>query len=184
MAEGMKRKVTSRNGNYVFPQLDVHVREKHIQQGIPRNSGYCMVSEAIKESIYDKYGEIPARVSTDLQTIRFTMPSRDLRYIYFTPASVQSALVKFDQGEEPDPFTFRLKTIAGGQIVPVVHRDPSTKSKTKTKVTITENNGDGAVMVKKTFQGGKYREVPIVVGGREPPRFSKRRVFGLKNFKP
>lgn len=85
------------NGRKVAVTTDV------IEQSIRADSGHCMIADAIKQQIPGA-----SRVSVDLQTIRFSDRKKGLRYIYLTPPECQAALVNFDQGIDPEPFTFQL----------------------------------------------------------------------------
>jgi len=66
-----------------------------------------MIAEAIKR-------EVPAarNVSVDLAQIRWSDPVKNVRYIYFTPRICQIALIQYDRGHKPQPFTFMLRTAA------------------------------------------------------------------------
>src|SRR5262245_25598421 len=99
------RGVVKQRRNKLAPQLVCTVTQKIIDQAVPRDSGYCMLAEAVKSTFPHA-----RKVSVDLQTIRLTDGERGLRYVYLTPRVCQVALVNFDQGIEPEPFTFTLRS--------------------------------------------------------------------------
>jgi hypothetical protein len=47
-------------------------------------------------------------VKVDLQSIRLTDPENNLRYLFLTPGIPQAALVTWDEGVKPQPFSFQL----------------------------------------------------------------------------
>ena len=76
-----------------------------------------MIAEAIKKAIPRATG-----VSVDLQAIRWTDPDLQLRYVFLTPREAQVALLHFDRGETPEPFTMKLSNAH------VLRANPSVKS--------------------------------------------------------
>jgi hypothetical protein len=86
------------------PRVDVNVTKPIMDLSKGRNSSHCMIAEALRDARPDA-----ASISVDLQTIRFSLPNRRLRYTYLTPRIAQLALIKFDQGQMPEPFSFSLK---------------------------------------------------------------------------
>jgi len=86
------------------------VTEDLVQAALPADSGHCMIADAVKAAVPNAKA-----VSVDLATIRWTDPRMGRRYIYFTPPSVQRALLLFDNAVLPKPFTFVLR--APAQIV-------------------------------------------------------------------
>lgn len=94
---------------YRAPEVRVQVTAPVIEQSRHRDSAHCMVAEAVKVAFPGAQ-----RVSVDVQTIRFTDPKRNLRYVYLTPRVAQEAIIYFDQGELPEEFGFLLKR---GQVV-------------------------------------------------------------------
>lgn len=85
------------------PKAEIFVDQKTIADAISRNSSHCMIAEAVKKAI--PYAQ---NVMVDLQSIRLTDKERGLRYTYLTPRLAQLALIKFDQGERPNPFKILL----------------------------------------------------------------------------
>jgi hypothetical protein len=64
-----------------------------------------MLSDAVK--LAAPWG---THIASDLQSIRITDPQRGLRYTYLTPRTAQLALLAFDQGKKPPPFSFSLSS--------------------------------------------------------------------------
>jgi hypothetical protein len=147
------------------PAPKISITPDIIAAACVRNSSKCMVSDQIHESIPGA-----CYISTDLQTIRWTDKKKGLRYVYLTPRNVQIAIVDFDKGIKPAPFSFRLR---GGAVHLSQtdqrhrpHRIRDRVSKTKAKI------------VKRGHRG----TVPDIVGGRTPPIASAHmRTFGLRN---
>jgi len=73
----------------------VSVTQEHIDRAKPKDSGHCMIALAIAEQIPNA-----RRVWVDLQTIRYTLPQKEVRYTYFTPRIAQLMLLAFDHGGE------------------------------------------------------------------------------------
>jgi len=84
-------------------RVDVAVTPEVIETAVEGDSGHCMIADAVKAALPDA-----RNISVDLQTIRFSDPKKRMRYVYLTPRMAQLALVDFDAGEKPEPFTFRL----------------------------------------------------------------------------
>lgn len=87
------------------PKVTVHVTEEVIGRAVRADSTACMIADAIKEQVPGARS-----VSVDLQSIRWTDPTKGLRYIYLTPSNAQGALIMFDQGMAMEPFTVRLRS--------------------------------------------------------------------------
>lgn len=84
-------------------RFQIHVTEGDIANGLRNNSYHCAVSCAIARQIPDaKY------VSTDIQTIRFSLAEAGERVTYLTPPDVQQYVIAFDAGDVLRPFTFTL----------------------------------------------------------------------------
>lgn len=84
-------------------RVDVEVTPEVIKTAVEGDSGHCMIADAVKAAVPNA-----RNISVDLQTIRFSDPVKRMRYVYLTPRMAQLALVDFDGGEKPEPFTFRL----------------------------------------------------------------------------
>ncbi len=83
--------------------MKIAVTKEHINNGVAKDSTHCMIADAIK-------GSCPRAqfIQVDLQTIRWTDPTKGMRFVHLTPAIAQSALLKFDQGQDVKPFSFSL----------------------------------------------------------------------------
>lgn len=186
------------------PRVPVDVTEYLIEDSTARDSGHCMIADAVKEAVPDA-----TYISADIQTIRFTRGG--FRYTYLTPRKAQVALIQFDQGEKPEPFAFQLRTgqtTRSGSRAAVKTGKPqerteaqqkasedamehSTKGFHTEKKTRAANKGDTAKLVQHP---GGQSAVPDIRGGRVPPVAplaggsgvgntvpkSRRRVFGLR----
>lgn len=169
------------------PKVHIKVTPEIIAESMQRDSRHCMIAEAIKKSYPDA-----THVSVDLATIRFTDIKRGLRFTYLTPRIAQVQLVKFDQGVEPPPFDFQIRS-------PQVTRSGNTRTPPKRQLSLKEQK-------QRTEAGKKLNEklkrtrlhardssrkglVPDRVGGKTPPLqfgedgvpFSRRRAFGLRS---
>jgi hypothetical protein len=146
------------------PKITVPVTEEIIASAIPRDSGHCMVADAVRAMRPDAIF-----VAVDIQTIRFTEAGR--RYVYLTPRTVIQALLDFDHGDKPEPFTFRLRN---------AHVMQAGKKVPKTPAELKLNHSGGSAP-------------PVRVGGQAPPtgplsnvgtnrgnRTGQRREFGLR----
>jgi len=172
------------------PKLTVCVTEAHIDLGVPRDSGFCIFAEAIKSTFPDAKS-----VAVDLQTIRFTDPKKGFRYAYLTPRVCQVAIINFDQGHKPAPFTFRLRA---GQVTPVkekrsleqkavknldarIRRAAARETRERDEgervhATIAPSNDSGAAGMPEKIGG----QLPPLQKTRDGVPFSRRRAFGLK----
>jgi hypothetical protein len=159
-------------------ELSVRVDVETIDDAIPRDSSHCMIAEAVRSAF-------PAAkaISVDLQTIRFSDPDRGLRYTYLTPRVAQLALINFDMGVKPEPFSFRLR---GGGVTASGRRPPLQKQSEEHVEKATAARKATAEKVRKmsaTIVGrGRAGTAAEVVGGRTPPvtTFARRRSFGLR----
>jgi hypothetical protein len=169
------------------PRFRVSVSKTRIELSIRRDSSHCMISEAIAEAAPHM-----RNISTDLGTIRMTDPVRRLRYTYLTPATAQRALVEFDRGVNPEPFSFELRTCA--QITRSHPREkvngidgrtvPRKPDKKRTMLALSDPFEDlGPKVVIAAPRAGSGSQ-PIVVGGRPPPgNLGRTRKFGLRQLR-
>lgn len=88
-------------------RVAVSVTAELIEGAIPMDSSHCMIADAIKKAV-----PLAKAVSVDLASIRWTDPRAGKRYLYLTPPSVQAALIRFDNGQKPEPFRFTLRNPA------------------------------------------------------------------------
>lgn len=177
-----KRKEASVKPKIVMPKgpsFTVEVTHAIMDHARVRDSSHCMIAMAIRDVMPQM-----SSIAVDLQTIRFTDRGQGYRYSYLTPRIAQRALIDFDQGVMPEPFSFRLM---GAHVTLMTH-----KPKMQTPRSMTE--GQRAALAKAT---GVLRGTSIVVdnegngsqprrvGGALPPlsRFARRREFGLKSLK-
>jgi hypothetical protein len=157
------------------PQVTLTLTGEILADAQRRDSSHCMWAEAVKAAV--PHAE---HVAVDLQTIRFTDPSRGLRYSYLTPRKAQVSLIRFDQGlETPVGLTVKLRD---GQV---------TKARNYEKVRRPKNTEmpDGHKTVLHTQRpSGEVGDVPVVVGGTPPPMGplaspsyrGKKRRYGLR----
>jgi hypothetical protein len=189
------------------PQLEVEVTAEIIEDSKSRDSGHCMVAEGTKAAFKEKFGYLPTHVSVDIQTIRLTDPEKNIRITYLTPLTTQKAILQFDQGMTPEPFSVQLRQ---GQVT-LANRRTRTAGKEKKPPTAKQlaaakNAGEafregaglparkGNMAIEK--EGSKVREglkkaglqdngsgkVPSKSGGSPPPTtpVGRRRAFGLR----
>jgi hypothetical protein len=160
------------------PRVHVAVKAETINTSMRANSSHCMIAEAIKLAVPEA-----KHVAVDISTIRWSDPAKGLRYVYLTPRVAQEALVDFDEGTPPSPFSFILR----GAHVSRAGRPP----------------GPSALVADaelgKPGKGGKKRPQPLPtraklqtdgkdsrphrVGGRRPPQLHHRREFGMRGFR-
>jgi hypothetical protein len=165
------------------------ITEEIINAAIQRDSSHCVIADALRAAVPNAQ-----RVSVDIQTIRFTDPMSERRYIYLTPALCQMILVDFDQGRKPAPMAIRLG-------------NPSQITRSGSTVTKREANQRRAAEEKAAkvaaADGGKVRAPskrrgviagghgnPTILGGDPPPIAAlsstrgRRRTFGLRSLRP
>lgn len=170
------------------PVIDVMVTKEIIATAVPRDSGYCMIAEAVQVAYPDA-----GKVLVDLQTIRVPDPKRGLKYIYLTPRIAQQALVDFDQGIEVEPFPMRLRAAHV-----IIERSPEQIARKAERQRIyrlppEEREAARAALGIKPYDRPRLRSgpggsLPQRFGGSEPPLqktrdgvvYSRRREFGLR----
>ena len=86
------------------PRVTVTIDRETIESSVRRDSRHCMIAEALKQAMPSM-----TSVTVDLASIRFTDPARRLRFVYITPRPAQIALIDFDRGVMPKPFSVVLK---------------------------------------------------------------------------
>jgi len=157
-------------------RVEVQITAEIIESAVKADSSHCMIADAIK-------AQVPGAkfVSVDLQSIRFTDPKRGVRYLYLTPGIAQVALLRFDQGEDVEPFALKLPKPAQVAAVSTTKDPPELgdsgpgprKRKPRTPKKVAGNGS-----------------VPTVIGGNLPPNGvlsnarGKRRTFGLRQVRP
>ena len=152
--------------------MDFAVTADVIEASVRRDSSHCMIAEALKAAYPSA-----TFVSVDLATIRFSDPATGLRYIYLTPRAAQEALIRFDQGEKPEPFRIRGRA---AQILPT----GAARRNHDNRRTVQPARTDGADGAPPTVIGGHQLPVGQLA---DPPkktkgvqRTSQRREFGLR----
>lgn len=160
----------------------MEVTEEVVERATPRNSGHCVIADALALAVPEA-----AKISVDLQTIRYSLPSTGKRYVYLTPAPAQRALVDFDQGVRPEVQSIRLGRPI--QIVPInrskkVDRgDTDTVKRKRNVITVIPDGREGvAVRIGGDTPPTAALSSPPVMNSR---RYSgQRRSFGLKILRP
>lgn len=147
------------------PNVTIKITEAEIQKAIPKDSGHCMIADAVKRIV-----PTAEHVAVDLQSIRWSDRKRGVRYTYLTPAIAQMALLRFDDGIKVEPFQFIVRK---AHITRMNITGSQTKRIPKNKTLVSRGNG-----------------VPEPIGGRAPGRGAlandasrisgKRRAFGLR----
>lgn len=192
--------MAGRRARAYSPRIVVDVTAEDIATAIPQDSGHCMIADAIQRLHPDVTG-----VSVDLATVRFTDKAKGKRYVYLTPELAQMALLMFDQGELPPPFTFELKRAA--QIVPVTTSKARRAKKEASRAAALVNQAAAVLEGKEASgdrptsrgpaelvppAGGSRESIPVKVGGKAPaigalahtgqahPKYGRRRTFGLR----
>jgi hypothetical protein len=174
MARSPKSSEGHKGGRGIVLDIDEHI----IRLAVERSSSHCVIADALRMAV-------PAaeRVSVDLQTIRFTDPKTERRYVFLTPPAAQVVLVKFDQGIMPEPFLLKL-----GKPAQIVRKGASHPDKSKPR----KRTAGRAIVppAKREIRATTSHDTPTVFGGRTPPTAAlssttgRRRTFGLKSLKP
>jgi hypothetical protein len=160
-----------------------------------------MIAESLKASLpYATY------VSVDIQTIRFSDKANGARYVYLTPRIAQEALVKFDAGEEVEPFRCELRdphisamNTPRSQRKGAPRTEVQQKSFEETRSRLTSARSGGRGASPKLVSDGKRKPgpkgggqpLPRLEGGKLPPTsalasgsgripLQRRRVHGLR----
>lgn len=163
------------------PRLDVRVTQEIIDAAAVRDSSHCMIAEAIAAA-----HPTATYIAVDLATIRFTDEAAGFRYIYLTPRPAQGALLDFDQGAKPEPFTIHARA---AQVVRTGKRRTDYSAELKRVGSTDPETGE------LDYNGGG-NALPVKVGGMTPDlgplahthsrskpkgvRTGKRRAFGLR----
>ena len=123
------------------------------------NSANCMIAVALKRALPHAQA-----VSVDLATIRYTDKERRERFIYLTPPTAQAALLLYDAGGQPEPFSVRANV---AQIVPM---NRGRKVKTDgAKATQGRPKGSKTTRRARTRPNGRSPGEVIKDGGTPPP---------------
>jgi hypothetical protein len=157
-------------------RFDLNVTQDLIDHAVRGSSASCAVADAIKYQIPDV-----SHVQVDIQTIRFSFPSRHERLVFLTPRRVQEYIVDFDAGDAIAPFTVQLRNpgvTATKTVIPDETDTPDASLTHRRRKPAQVINDDGKVL---TGSGQGIRRI----GGRTPPKLatSTQRTFGLKAFR-
>lgn len=148
-------------------RVDVEVSPDLISTATRADSSHCMIADAVKLAVPDATG-----ISVDLQTIRFSDRKRRLRYVYLTPRIAQLALVEFDAGEKPKPFTFRLDrahVIAMRKPVSVVPRAAASPARRQALEKARASQAGGPAPLSSGMAIRRTGNIPDRIGGVAPP---------------
>jgi hypothetical protein len=86
-------------------RCEIAVLDRRLAEALRANSSHCAIAFAIRDAIPEA-----RRIAVDLQTIRWSLPKRGVRYVFLTPhVAQQDVIIPFDQGEECHPVTFKMK---------------------------------------------------------------------------
>lgn len=171
-----------KGGRPKAPVVTLEVTRTIIEASRQQDSRHCMIATAVKMAVPN------ARfVSVDVQTIRFTDPVKRLRYTYLTPRVAQVALVNFDMGDLPEPFTVRLSAGHVGRAMTRTRRKagevkPGTEAQSEAgRVNVHHAQ---LAQAKLVIRSGRNGAVPERNGGSPPPVIPGgfRREFGLRSF--
>jgi len=159
------------------PVLRIHVTKEAITKAVTADSSKCWIAEAIKIAV-----PWAQNVSVDLATIRFSDLAKGLRYVYLTPYAAQRAIIEFDEGTPPHPFSFLLRNAH------VTRAGSTDRTKAKRAASAKQKNLD--LTLKKTVLKADRRNHTTVhasairrVGGRRPPQLRMLRQFGVRAFR-
>lgn len=106
------------------PSYTVHVTLDDIADGHPCNALYCPVARAAQRAMRDDLTGYSGANSISAGTTKVTVMERlddpkagylDARYIttqYKLPAAAQEYILRFDQGEPGNPFSFTMERMS------------------------------------------------------------------------
>lgn len=143
----------------------IEVTEEIIRLAVRRSSTHCMISDAVSAAIPDA-----RNVLSDTQSIRYSNPKTGKRYVYLTPRKAMEALIAFDYGQVPAPFTLILRN---PQIVPIRKNQASPVKRT---VKVDVHNGNVTVEGGKTPPMAHLADRPVKREGV----MGTKRAFGLR----
>lgn len=183
-AKAASKNVKPRTTPKRAPVVSIPITDKNIKRATRNDSSHCMIADSIIDALPNaKF------VSVDLQTIRWSDLKTGFRYTYLTPRPAQEALILFDRGVVPPPFTLKLRGAQTSSVQRVARGKGG-------KRTFTRQHKLGRrKLIKAATSSGV---VPDIVGGKPPmtaelashskgtkrgnlPR-GNRRQFGLRAF--
>lgn len=163
------------------PQINnIKVTAALIETGVQRDEGFCMGAEAIKERWPDAH-----HVLVDITDVRLTDIKSGERYRWFTPTVLMQAIIDFDQGKRPDPFSFSLRD--GVRMAHKPSRPKAAREEKKTSKALVARAGDAAVRTGDADRPLSAGDADRYRAGRASlmrSRRSKGRIFGLRKYKP
>jgi hypothetical protein len=154
----------------------IDVDQETIRTACRRNDHHCMISEAVRQQIKGA-----TKITSDFDTIRWSIPDQGLRYSYRTPQNARQALALFDAGETPAPFKMVLKN---GQVYSIAHRKADGEGRTK----LVHKFGKEKFQVSNEGKNSLNLTTQIIGGAAPPVRRPKHgshssiRKFGLRSF--
>jgi len=155
------------------PVLRIHCTKEIITKAVTANSAKCWIAESIKAAV-----PVAQNVAVDLATIRFSDLQKGLRYVYLTPYTAQRAIIDFDEGTPPSPFSFLLRnahvTRAGSSDNTKAHRRAAARGKQHQRAHLHADRSER--------KGGSHAAIRRV-GGRRPPQLRMLRQFGVRAFR-
>jgi hypothetical protein len=84
--------------------IELDVSAWTIETSLRNKSNRCMLADAVKIAVPDA-----THINVDTQTIRFSDPTTQKRYVYLTPPRAADYVVDFDAGRDIVPFHVRLR---------------------------------------------------------------------------
>lgn len=157
----------------IYPkQLTINITAADIKEGVERDPNHCVVACALKRQHPDFQ-----HIAVDAATIRYTRTQKDgtrLRSIHITPPQLQKIVIATDQGLKKHLKPVTAVALPGMLTIKPARGRPRKGSQKKRKAI--------AKLAKnpKLVKANGGNNVPIVVGGKEPPKLSQRRGFGLR----
>jgi hypothetical protein len=86
--------------------MRIYVADEQIDTSCRRDSHHCMIADSVKVAIPEAQ-----YILVDVQSIRYTIASQQIRYCHLTPLRVQRAIIAFDRGKKVEPFSFELPPV-------------------------------------------------------------------------
>jgi len=150
------------------PRVKIDVTQKQIDDAVLKDSSHCMIQQAVKACVPSA-----RMISVDIQTIRWSDPTKGLRYTYLTPRIGQVNIIRWDEGIKPQPYGFYLR---GAQVSEMRSGTGPATRKSKLK---RERLAKKRTLAKKN-KSDKHN-IPEIHGGTPPPLMrGKRREFGMR----
>jgi len=164
------------------PRVRVNVTKEAITKAISADSSKCWIAESIKAAVPKA-----TNVVVDLSTTRFSDLEKGLRYVYLTPYSAQLALIAFDEGNPPPPFSFILKNahVSKAGTLPVAKELRDKVKTAREKKKLERQSARRATLTKQKLVARSEGKgsVPRRVGGKRPPQLRMKRQFGIRAFR-